>query len=97
MEVCDKFIIHLTKVLLGILELYPLCYIDLIPTSLEFATFYCFTEAGSALCFERFIIQNMNLMKGILQVKDQSISKFASAVEMPYESKFIWNNFLNFY
>ena len=66
MEVCDKFIIHLTKVLLGVLEIHPFCYIELIPTSLEFSVFYCFTEAGQALTFERFIIQCLNLMKGIL-------------------------------
>lgn len=66
MEVCDKFIIHLTKVLLEVLEMHPLCYVELIPTSLEFSVFYCFTEAGQALAFERFIIQCLNLMKSIL-------------------------------
>ncbi|XP_034176421.1 importin beta11 isoform X2 [Osmia lignaria lignaria] len=66
MEVCDKFIIHLTKVLLGVLEIHPFCYVELIPTSLEFSVFYCFTEAGQALTFERFIIQCLNLMKGVL-------------------------------
>nr|XP_012153826.1 PREDICTED: importin-11 isoform X2 [Megachile rotundata] len=66
MEVCDKFIIHLTKVLLGVLEIHPYSYIELIPKSLEFSVFYCFTEAGQALTFERFLIQCLNLMKGIL-------------------------------
>lgn len=66
MEVCDKFIIHLTKVLIGVLEMHPFCYVELIPTSLEFSVFYCFTEAGQALAFERFVIQCLNLMKGIL-------------------------------
>ncbi|XP_043518206.1 importin-11 [Frieseomelitta varia] len=66
MDVCDKFIIHLTKVLLGALEMHPFCYVELIPTSLEFSVFYCFTEAGQALAFEKFVIQCLNLMKGIL-------------------------------
>ncbi|XP_071876568.1 importin beta11 isoform X3 [Bombus fervidus] len=66
MDVCDKFIIHLTKVLIGVLEMHPFCYVELIPTSLEFSVFYCFTEAGQALAFERFVIQCLNLMKGIL-------------------------------
>ncbi|XP_015591574.1 importin-11 isoform X2 [Cephus cinctus] len=66
MEVCNKFIIHLTKVLIGVLEMHPHCYVELIPTSLEFSVFYCFTEAGQALTFERFIIQCLNLMKGVL-------------------------------
>lgn len=66
MEMCDKFIIHLTKVLLDVLETHPLCYVELIPTSLEFSVFYCFTEAGQALAFERFIIQCLHLIQNIL-------------------------------
>lgn len=65
-DVCNKFIIHLTKVLIGVLEIHPFCYVELIPTSLEFSVFYCFTEAGQALAFERFIIQCLNLVKCIL-------------------------------
>ncbi|XP_012521564.2 importin-11 [Monomorium pharaonis] len=65
-DVCEKFIIHLTKVLLGVLEMHPFCYVELIPTSLEFSVFYCFTEAGQALAFERFVIQCLNLVKMIL-------------------------------
>lgn len=72
MEVCDKFIIHLTKVLSGVLEVHPLCYLELIPTSLEFSVFYCFTEAGQPLTFERFIIQCLNLLKGILLLSDRT-------------------------
>ncbi|CAL7948181.1 unnamed protein product [Xylocopa violacea] len=66
MEVCDKFIIHLTKVLIGVSEAHSSCYVELIPTSLEFSVFYCFTEAGQALAFEGFVIQCLNLMKRIV-------------------------------
>ncbi|XP_053971959.1 importin-11 [Hylaeus volcanicus] len=66
MEVCDKFIIHLTKVLLGVLEIRPFYYVELIPTFFEFCVFYCFTEAGQSLAFERFIIQCLNLIKSVI-------------------------------
>ncbi|XP_043263596.1 importin-11 isoform X1 [Colletes gigas] len=66
LEVCDKFIIHLTKVLMGVLEMHSCYYIELIPTSLEFCVFYCFTEAGQSLAFERFTIQCLNLIKAML-------------------------------
>ncbi|KAG7205080.1 hypothetical protein KM043_005455 [Ampulex compressa] len=66
MEVCDKFIIHLTKVLIGVVDSHPFCCVELIPTSLEFSVYYCFTEAGQALTFERFIIQCLNVVKSIL-------------------------------
>ncbi|XP_043278117.1 importin-11 isoform X2 [Venturia canescens] len=68
-EVCDKFLVHLTKVLLGVLEFLPSCYVEVIPTSLEFTYFYCFTEAGQRLTFERFTIQCLNILKIILSLK----------------------------
>lgn len=67
LEVCDKFIIHFTKILQRVLDIHPLCYVDLIPSTLEFTVFYCFTELGQPLTFERFIIQCLNLLKKILQ------------------------------
>lgn len=65
-ESLDKFIIHLTKVLNGAIDNHPSCYIDLIPASLEFTVFYCFTEAGKPFTFEKFTIQCLNLIKTIL-------------------------------
>lgn len=69
MEVCDKFIIHLTKVLLGVLEDHPMCFVELIQRSLEFIVFYCFTDAGQPLTFERFNVQCLRMLKGILLLK----------------------------
>jgi hypothetical protein len=65
-ELCEKSIIHLTKVLLAVLEHHPFSYVDMIQPSLEFSVFYVFTPTGESLLFERFIIQCLNLIKGIL-------------------------------
>jgi len=65
-ELCEKFIIHLTKVLLAVLEHHPFSYVDMIQSSLQFSVFYVFTPTGRSLLFERFTIQCFNLIKGIL-------------------------------
>lgn len=65
-DVVEKFIIHLTKVLMSVLENHPFSYIDLIRPSLELAFFYIFTVEGEPLLFERFTIQCLNIVKGIL-------------------------------
>ncbi|KAK0087433.1 hypothetical protein PV326_005190 [Microctonus aethiopoides] len=65
-ESLEKFIIHLTKVLSGSLEYHPYCYVELIPATLEFTVFYCFTTAGMPFTFEKFVIQCLNLIKSIL-------------------------------
>ncbi|XP_031781070.1 uncharacterized protein LOC100116824 isoform X2 [Nasonia vitripennis] len=87
LEVCEKFIIHLTKVLLEVQEIHPFCYIDMIPISLEFTVYYCFTEAGQELSFERFNIQCLNLIKKILQSNDYKPGKAIEETKYPLMCK----------
>lgn len=66
LELCEKYINHLIKVLLSVLDIHPLSYIDLINPTLEFTMFYLFTQEGIQFLYERFVIQSFNLIKGIL-------------------------------
>ncbi|XP_013170004.1 PREDICTED: importin-11 [Papilio xuthus] len=75
LELCEKFIIHLTKVALGVLGFHPFSYVPLIRPSLEFALFYCFTEQGMSLIYERFTIQCLNILKTILQCVEYKLPK----------------------
>ncbi|KAG8226723.1 hypothetical protein J437_LFUL004373, partial [Ladona fulva] len=54
-EMCEKFIIHLTKVLADVLEDHPFSFIPFIRMTLEFSVYYIFTPAGEGLLFERFM------------------------------------------
>lgn len=75
LELCEKFIIHLTKVILDVLSTHPHSFAPLISSSLEFTIFYCFTEAGMALIYERFTIQCLNIIKGVLQCLEYKLPK----------------------
>lgn len=66
LELVEKFIIKLTKVLLAILEHHPLSFVEYLPTTLTFTVHYAFAVEGEQLLFERFLIQCLNLLKGIL-------------------------------
>lgn len=83
LELCEKFIIHLTKVALGVLCAQPFSYVPLIRPSLEFALYYCFTEQGMALIYERFTIQCLNIVKGILQCVEYKPPKGIDQVKEP--------------
>ncbi|CAG9791056.1 unnamed protein product [Diatraea saccharalis] len=85
LELCEKFIIHLTKVALGVLGHHPFSYVPLIRPSLEFALYYCFTEQGMALIYERFTIQCLNIVKGILQCAEYRLPKGVEPVREPCE------------
>ncbi|GLH14983.1 Importin-11 [Gryllus bimaculatus] len=82
-ELSEKFIIHLTKVLIAVLEHHPFSYVDLIQPSLEFAVFYVFTPAGEPQLFERFIIQCLNLVKGILLCAEYKAAKVIEETKEP--------------
>ncbi|KAL4717034.1 hypothetical protein ACJJTC_016921 [Scirpophaga incertulas] len=75
LELCEKFIIHLTKVALGVLSFHPYSYVPLIRPSVEFALYYCFTEQGMLLIYERFTIQCLNIVKGILHCNEYKFMK----------------------
>ncbi|RVE47622.1 hypothetical protein evm_007719 [Chilo suppressalis] len=83
LELCEKFIIHLTKVALGVLGFHPISYVPLIRPSLEFALYYCFTEQGMALIYERFTIQCLNIVKGILQCTEYKLPKGPEVAREP--------------
>lgn len=65
-ELAEKIIIQLTKVLISLLEQHPFAFISFITPSLQFSVTFLFTQEGEGLLFERFIIQCLNLIKGIL-------------------------------
>ncbi|XP_052752176.1 importin-11 isoform X2 [Galleria mellonella] len=83
LELCEKFIIHLTKVALGVLCFHPFSYVPLIRPSLEFALYYCFTEQGMSLIYGRFTIQCLNIVKGILQCVEYKLPKGMDQIKEP--------------
>ncbi|XP_076251460.1 importin beta11 [Rhynchophorus ferrugineus] len=74
-DVCEKFVIHLTKILLSMLDTHPYSYIDLIKPTLDLCLYYLFTDEGITFLFERFVIQCFNLIKSILLCTEYRVAK----------------------
>lgn len=83
LEQCEKFIIHLTKVLLSVLDTHPFSFINFIQPSLEFTVYYLFTDEGINFLFERFIIQCFNLIKNILLCVEYRAAKIPEMTKHP--------------
>lgn len=79
----EKFIIHLTKILLAVLDTHPFSFIDFIQPTLEFTVYYIFTPAGINFIFERFTIQCFNLIKGILLCAEFKPAKILELTKEP--------------
>lgn len=80
---CEKFIIHLTKVVLSMLETHPISFVDFIQSTLEFTFYFLFTSEGINYLFQRFVIQCFNLMKHILLCADYKVPKIPGACKYP--------------
>lgn len=83
LELCEKFIIHLTKILLNVLDTHPFSFVDFIQPTLEFAIYYIFTPAGAQYIYERFTIQCFNLIKGILLCVEYKAAKVPEMTREP--------------
>ncbi|KAG5887314.1 hypothetical protein JTB14_006458 [Gonioctena quinquepunctata] len=83
LELCEKFIIHLTKVLLSVLDIHPFSFIDFIQPSLELTFYYLFTDDGISLIFERFVIQCLNIIKNILLCVEYKAAKILERTKHP--------------
>lgn len=86
LEMCEKtekYIVLMTKILINVLEYHPFSYIPFIRPSLEFAVTYVFTSAGAELLFERFVVQCMNLIKGILLCAEYRPAKIMDETKNP--------------
>lgn len=71
----ERYVIKLTKVLLSLLENHPLSFVDCLPATLNLTVHYAFTPDGEPLLFERFLIQCLNLLKGILMCPEYKPAK----------------------
>lgn len=100
-EKLEKFIIHITKLLWGVQEYHPICYVEFIQASLEFTVFYCFTETGQPFVFTKFIIQCLNILKTTLihqnyraplglQSNDENVKRRELAAERAWQLKTIF-------
>lgn len=65
-DLIEKFVTHLTKVLLSVLEIHPFSFVDFIQKSLEFTVYYTFMAGCQQTLYERFKIQCLNLIKLIM-------------------------------
>lgn len=83
LELCEKFIIHLTKILLAVLDTHPLSFVDFIQPTLEFTICFLFTPEGANLTFGRFVIQCFNLIKGILLCVEYKPAKIVHMTKDP--------------
>jgi len=65
-ELLEKYIVLHQKIWSDLLENHPYSFVEHIRSALTFICSLCFTDEGTGLLFQRFIIFCFNLLKGVL-------------------------------
>jgi len=75
-ELIEKVTIHLTKILLSLLEMHPNSFLTFIGPSLSFSVSLILSPETEPLLFPRFVVQCFNIIKGVLLCDEYKVSLF---------------------
>ncbi|KAG8187533.1 hypothetical protein JTE90_008420 [Oedothorax gibbosus] len=75
LEVSEKYLVLLIKVLRDVLEFQPFAFVPMIRPTLECCVTFCFNKEFQDRLFERLIVQFLNLIKGILLCQEYKPAK----------------------
>lgn len=63
---CEKYVVVHCKVLRDLLDFHPFSFVPFIRMTVEFVLHYLFQLENQILLFDSFVIQCLNLVKGIV-------------------------------
>ncbi|GFS79489.1 importin-11 [Nephila pilipes] len=75
LEICEKYVVLLIKILRDVLEFQPFSYVQFIRPTLECSVTFCFNKSFEDRMFEKLIVQFLNLIKGILVCQEYKPAK----------------------
>ena len=66
LSLCEKYLIVHCKVLRDLLDFHPFSFVPFIRMTIEFVLHYLFQPEFQVLLFDSFVVQCLNLVKGII-------------------------------
>ncbi|XP_054710284.1 LOW QUALITY PROTEIN: importin-11-like [Uloborus diversus] len=75
LDICEKYLVLLIKVLHDVLEYQPFSFVQFIRPTLECSVTFCFNKDLQDRLFEKLIVHFLNLIKGILLCQEYKPTK----------------------
>lgn len=66
LALCEKYLVVHCKVLRDLLDFHPFSFVPFIRMTVEFVLHYLFKPENQVLLFDSFVVQSLNLVKGIV-------------------------------
>ena len=86
LAMCEKYLVVHCKVLRDLLDQQPFSFVPFIRLTVEFVLHYLFQPENQILLFDAFVVQCLNLVKGIVLCAE---FKPAKIIEGSFSSLFV--------
>lgn len=84
LALCEKYLVVHCKVLRDLLDFHPFSFIPFIRMTFDFVLHYLFQLENRGFLFDAFVVQCLNLIKGIILCAEYKPAKII-------EGKYCWN------
>jgi len=85
LSLCEKYLIVHCKVLRDLLDFHPFSFVPFIRMTIEFVLHYLFQPEFQVLLFDSFVVQCLNLVKGIILCAEYKPAKvFEGKTNYPF-------------
>ena len=83
LALCEKYLVVHCKVLRDLLDSHPFSFVPFIRLTIEFVLHYVFHPENSILLFDTFVVQCLNLVKGIVLCAEYKPAKVIEGIKLP--------------
>lgn len=89
LALCEKYLVVHCKVLRDLLDSHPFSFVPFIRLTIEFVLHYVFHPEYSILLFDTFVVQCLNLVKGIVLCAEYKPAKVIEGIKILTKSLFV--------
>lgn len=93
---CEKYVVNHCKVLRDLLDFHPFSFVPFIRMTVEFVLHYLFQMENQILLFDSFVIQCLNLVKGIVLCAEFRPAKVIEGLHLNLPIQFEFLNIFSF-
>lgn len=95
LALCEKYLVVHCKVLRDLLDFHPFSFVPFIRMTVEFVLHYLFQPENQVLLFDSFVVQSLNLVKGIVLCAEYRPAKVIEGIFHIFRLKFNYDLIFN--
>lgn len=95
LALCEKYLVVQCKVFRDLLDFHPFSFVPFIRMTVDFVLHYLFQPENQVLLFDSFVVQSLNLVKGIALCTEYRPGKIIEGIFHIFRLKFNYDLIFN--